>query len=210
MDMKRKLHLFSLLFLAAFLLAPVRTMAQVTIGNYTYTFSGDDATITASSLTSGDIVIPTTVSYNGKTYNVTAINYSTVLFNNGYGQKITSIKGESIKSIIGGSNGMHNQSNAIPMLLCNNSEDITSVSFPQLVWLKNCMFLYRANSLTSVYLPSLENIENCFSAFAECTSLTSIDLPKLKQIRGIECLYDLPALVFITIEQPKLIRNIRV
>ena len=90
MDMKRKLHLFSLLFLAAFLLAPVRTMAQVTIGDYTYTFSGDDATITASSLTSGDIVIPTTVSYNGKTYNVTAINYSTVLFKNGYGQKITS------------------------------------------------------------------------------------------------------------------------
>ena len=199
--MKRKLHLFSLLFLAAFLLAPVRTMAQVTIGNYTYTFSGDDATITASSLTSGDIVIPTTVSYNGKTYNVTAINYSTVLFNNGYGQKITSIKGESIKSIIGGSNGMHNQSNAIPMLLCNNSEDITSVSFPQLVWLKNCMFLYRANSLTSVYLPSLENIENCFSAFAECTSLTSIDLPKLKQIRGIECLYDLPALVSLKLPE---------
>ena len=73
--MKRKLHLFSLLFLAAFLLVPVRTMAQVTIGNYTYTFSGDDATITASSLTSGDIVIPTTVSYNGKTYNVTAISF---------------------------------------------------------------------------------------------------------------------------------------
>ena len=199
--MKRKLHLFSLLFLATFLLAPVRTMAQVTIGDYTYTFSGDDATITASSLTSGDIVIPTTVSYNGKTYNVTAINYSTVLFKNGYGQKITSIKGESIKSIIGGYNGMQNQSNYIPMLLCNNSEDITSVSFPQLVLLKNCMFLYRANSLTSVYLPSLENIENCFSAFAECTSLTSIDLPKLKQIRGIECLYDLPALVSLKLPE---------
>ena len=95
MDMKRKLHLFSLLFLAAFLLAPVRTMAQVTIGNYTYTFSGDDATITASSLTSGDIVIPTTVSYNGKTYNVTAISFSSTLFKGAP----TSIKGESIKSI---------------------------------------------------------------------------------------------------------------
>ena len=37
---------------------PVKLMAQVEVGDYTYTFSGSEATIRASSLTTGHIVIP--------------------------------------------------------------------------------------------------------------------------------------------------------
>ena len=77
--MKQKLHLFSLLLLAVGLLAPAKAMAQVVIGNFTYTFSGNEATVTASSLTSGDIVIPETVVYGGNTYNVTALSYDNTL-----------------------------------------------------------------------------------------------------------------------------------
>ena len=198
--MKRKLHLFSLLFLAAFLLAPVRTMAQVTIGNYTYTFSGDDATITASSLTSGDIVIPTTVSYNGKTYNVTAINYSTVLFKNGYGQKITSIKGESIKSITGGSDAT-GVSFYTPgyMLLCEDFSSCTSVDFPHLVSLKNCTLINDNNVMTSLSLPELENIEGCYKFVSGCPQLSSISLPKLRSIDARDAFTYLSALTTLSL-----------
>ena len=201
--MKRKLHLFSLLFLAAFLLAPVRTMAQVTIGDYTYTFSGDDATITASSLTSGDIVIPTTVSYNGKTYNVTAINYSTVLFNNWNGQKITSIKGESIKSITGGQSYNAGMASIYmnKMDFCSSYDGCISIDFPHLKELKNCSFLRRANSLTSLNLPLLESIEHCYQVFTECSSLASINLSMLKRIDASQCLYQLPALTSLELPE---------
>ena len=101
--MNRKLHLLFLLLFVVSLFTPFGVMAQVTIGDYTYTFSGDDATITASSLTSGDIVIPETVTYDNKTYNVTAISYKQVLFNG----TPNSITGKSIKSISGGEAGQH-------------------------------------------------------------------------------------------------------
>ena len=198
--MKRKLHLFSLLFLAAFLLAPVRTMAQVTIGNYTYTFSGDDATITASSLTSGDIVIPTTVSYNGKTYNVTAINYSTVLFKNGYGQKITSIKGESIKSITGG----QSYGPAIYMSnmdFCNYYDGCISIDFPHLKELKDCAFIHDDNDLTTVGFPELETIDLCCEFLYKCPKLASISLPKLKSMTGGEIIHKLSSLTSLSLPE---------
>ena len=95
--MKRKLHLFSLLFLAAFLLAPVRTMAQVTIGNYTYTFSGTEATDEKISPLSANVIIPSTVTYGSTTYNVTTlVNFPTETDNN----TITSVSAPSIKKII--------------------------------------------------------------------------------------------------------------
>ena len=78
--MKCKLHLFSWLLFAMALLAPVKTMAQVQIGNFTYIFSGTEATIVASTLTGGNIVIPETVVRGGKTYPVTALKYNTMLF----------------------------------------------------------------------------------------------------------------------------------
>lgn len=198
--MKRKLHLFSLLFLAVFLLAPGRTMAQVIIGNYTYTFSGDDATITASSLTSGDIVIPTTVSYNGKTYNVTAINYSSVLFKNGYGQKITSIKGESIKSITGG------QSYALAIYMgkmdfCNYYDGCISIDFPHLKELKDCAFIHDDNDLTTVSFPELETIDLCCEFLYNCPKLASVSLPKLKSMTGGEIIHKLPSLTSLSLPE---------
>ena len=199
--MKRKLHLFSLLFLAAFLLAPVRTMAQVTIGNYTYTFSGDDATITASSLTSGDIVIPTTVSYNGKTYNVTAISFGRgALFKNNSYAKITSITGKSIRTITGGSDAT-GVSSYTPgyMLLCEDFSSCTSVDFPHLVSLKNCTLINDNNVMTSLSLPELENIEGCYKFVSSCPQLSSISLPKLRSIDARNAFTYLSALTTLSL-----------
>ena len=189
--MKRKLHLFSLLFLAAFLLAPVRTMAQVTIGDYTYTFSGDDATITASSLTSGDIVIPTTVSYNGKTYNVTAISFSSTLFKGAP----TSIKGESIKSIVG-------NTTQYDLPLCSQFTNCVSIDFPQLVLLKRCSLLFDDPVITSIYFPELKNIDACQNLFRNLSALSSIRLPKLVTIKKcIGVIYELPTLQVLDIPE---------
>ena len=195
--MKRKLHLFSLLFLAAFLLAPVRTMAQVTIGNYTYTFSGDDATITASSLTSGDIVIPTTVSYNGKTYNVTAISFSSRLFKGAP----TSIKGESIKSITGGKNAILNWTSYDAIQLCNQYSSCTSIDFPHLKTLRNCEFVKGANDLEVANFPELETIDGCTNIFVACTKLSSLILPKLKSIYAEGFIVSLPSLVYLELPE---------
>ena len=51
---------------------------------------------------------------------------------------------------------------------------------------------------------------NLQGAFANCTSLNLITIPKNVETIEAEAFYNWPITVFITIEQPKLIRNIRV
>ena len=87
--------LFAVLLLA---LAPYKADAQVQIGNFSYTFSGNEATITQCHLSSGAIVFPETVQHGGKTYNVTAIQFTGYSFISG---SPTSITGNSIKRITG-------------------------------------------------------------------------------------------------------------
>ena len=66
--MKRKHYILSLLAL----LASINAFAAVTIGNFGYEFSGDEATVTWVGATRS-IDIPSTVTYDGKTYTVTRI-----------------------------------------------------------------------------------------------------------------------------------------
>ncbi len=195
--MKQKLHLFSLLLLAVALLAPAKAMAQVVIGNFTYTFSGNEATVTASSLTSGDIVIPETVVYGSNTYNVTALSYDNTLFKG----SPTSITGNSIKSITGGDDGLSPMFYPDKMNLCTHFENCASINFPHLVSLKKCIFMIGNNALTTLSLPELETIERCAYFLYNCSLLSSVSLPKLKKISGNMNFYQLSALTTLSLPE---------
>ena len=175
--MKQKLHLFSLLLLAVALLAPAKAMAQVVIGNFTYTFSGNEATVTASSLTSGAAVIPETVVYNSKTYNVTAIAFNQTLFKSTAVGGVSSVTGKSIKTITG-AYSMTNTGGggSVNMFFDANCG---SVNFPKLKVLKNCGF--GPITSASVSFPELEIIEGVSDFLCDAT-LTSVSLPKLKKL----------------------------
>lgn len=203
--MKQKLHLFSLLLLAVALLAPAKAMAQVVIGNFTYTFSGNEATITASSLTSGDIVIPETVVYGGNTYNVTALSYDNTLFKG----SPTSITGNSIKSITGGDDGLSSTFYPHKMRLCDRFKNCASINFPHLVSLKKCVFMTDNNALTTLSLPELETIEQCAYFLYDCSLLSSVSLPKLKKISAYQSFYRLPALTTLSLPELTEISNCR-
>lgn len=203
--MKQKLHLFSLLLLAVGLLAPAKAMAQVVIGNFTYTFSGNEATVTASSLTSGDIVIPETVVYGGNTYNVTALSYDNTLFKG----SPTSITGNSIKSITGGDDGLSLTFYPHKMRLCDGFYSCTSINFPHLVSLKKCIFMIRNDVLTTLSLPELETIEQCAYFLYDCSLLSSVSLPKLKKISAYQSFYRLPALTTLSLPELTEISNCR-
>ena len=66
-----------LLLLLVALLPMIASAYQAKIGGIYYDFSGDNATVTYqneySSGYSGEVVIPESVAYNGKTYSVTSI-----------------------------------------------------------------------------------------------------------------------------------------
>ena len=191
--MKRKLHLFSLLFLAAFLLAPVRTMAQVTIGNYTYTFSGTEATVEKISPLSANAIIPSTVTYGSTTYNVTTlVNFPTETDNS----TITSISAPSIKKIIS-DNYLRNTR------LLYKQQNLSSVSFPLLETIDGINVFQKLPKLTTLSLPSLTTIdENAAYCISGLNALTSISLPKLSIIKGNNSLCGLPQ--FTSLSFPEL------
>ena len=174
--MKRKLHLFSLLFLAAFLLAPVRTMAQVTIGNYTYTFSGTEATVEKISPLSANVIIPSTVTYGSTTYNVTTlVNFPTETDNN----TITSVSAPSIKKIISDIYVRNTR-------LLYKQQNLSSVSFPMLETIDGINVFQELPKLTTLSLPSLTTIdENASKCISDLSALTSLSLPRLSIIKGV-------------------------
>ena len=174
--MKRKLHLFSLLFLAAFLLAPVRMMAQVTIGNYTYTFSGTEATVEKISPLSANVIIPSTVTYGSTTYNVTTlVNFPTGAENN----TITSVSAPSIKKIISDIYLRNSR-------LLYKQQNLSSVSFPLLETIDGINVFQELPKLTTLSLPSLTTIdENASKCISDLSALTSLSLPRLSIIKGV-------------------------
>ena len=87
----------------------------------------------------------------------------------------------------------------------SSCELLTSIIIPNSVTNIGSSAFSRCESLTSINIPnSVTNIGS--SAFSYCESLTSIKIPKSVTNIGSYALN----IVFITIEQPKLIRNIRV
>ena len=182
--MKRLLFLFALT-----LLGVVQSFAYTAkIDGIYYNFSGDNATVTYlaypsnSSAYSGDVVIPSTVEYNGTTYNVTSID-SYAFYNC---SSLTSIDIPSSVTSIGNS-AFYNCSSLtsieIPSSVTSigsnafqNCSSLTSIEIPSSVTSIGNSAFYACSSLTSIEIPSsVTSIGN--SAFYYCSSLTSIEIP---------------------------------
>jgi len=180
--------LFAVLLLA---LAPHKADAQVQIGNFSYTFSGNEATITQCHLSSGAIVFPETVQHGGRTYNVTAIQFTGYSFISG---SPTSITGNSIKRITGPVDITIYTGNG-QFCSCDN---LTAVSFPKLETLSMCGLIQSAPKLTSVSFPLLEKIDGV-TFLTSCVMLSSVDLPKLREMYSSNSLSNLPNLATLNL-----------
>mgnify|MGYP004499889745 FL=1 len=155
-----------------------------------YKLDGSD---TANNHVSGDVVIPSSVEYNGTTYNVTAINELTFL---GCGNLTSITIPNSITDIYGsafsGCSGLtsinvasgNTHYSSADGVLYNISQD-TLIAYPGAKTSLNILsstttISYGAvagcNNLTSITIPN--NITSILSgAFADCRNLTSITIP---------------------------------
>ena len=195
-------HLFQLsLLLLAFLLPATALAHDFEVDGIYYQVIGSQATVTnrgtASSLNNndypGDVNIPPTVTYNGKTYSVTAISHSAF-----YGcSKMTSITIPNSISSIGyyqtfdGCTGLssikvandnpyydsRNNCNAIIETASNKLiAGCKNTVIPNTVTSIGNFAFYQCSSLTSIDIPnSVTSIGH--SAFNGCSSLASIDIP---------------------------------
>ena len=157
-----------LLLLVAFL--PIVAFAyDAYIDGIYYDFSGYEAIVTYEDMDiygmqpisdySGSIVIPSTVTYNGRTYTVTSIGYGAFWACSG----LTSI------TIPGSVTSIGNY--AFP-----SCSGLTSITIPGSVTsIGDCAFA-SCRGLTSITIPnSVTNIG--YNAFSGCSSLTSITIP---------------------------------
>ena len=164
------------------------------------------AVTTGSNAYSGAVIIPSTVTYNGKTYSVTSIeNYTfyyctnltsiilpesvTSIGNNafGYCEKLTSINiPEGVTSI-----EYHT------FYACSN---LTSITIPEGVTSIGGHAFYGCSSLTSITLPvNVTSIGNY--AFAYCESLTAITIPEGVTSIGGHAFFGCSGLTSITIPE---------
>ncbi len=136
-----------------------------------YNFSGDEATVTYQTYQpgserpwlsdySGSVVIPSSVTYNGKTYRVTSIG-EYAFFG---GRDLTSITiPESVTSI--GNVAFYGCSSLNSITIPNSVTDIYDGAF------EGC------SSLTSITIPN--SVTDIYpSAFRDCSSLTSVTIPE--------------------------------
>ena len=179
------------------ILATSNTYAQAsfeTIDGLRYLIDSDAkiATLTANNgdeKYSGDIVVPEKVkASDGVEYPVTAFGDNA--FKECGGLKSVTIP-SSVTSL--GSNCFE---------MCSG---LTSLTIPSSVTSLGNWCFYNCSGLTSLTIPSSVTSLG-FCCFYNCSDLTSITIPSSVTYLGSCCFY----YVFITIEQPKLIRNIRV
>lgn len=171
-------HFFRMMLVASLSVLPCFVNAQTTIGSFTYTFSGTEATIVSTSLSgNGAVVFPETVQYGGVTYTVTAIDFSAQK-RRFMGGSPTSITGNSIKSITGGADMLaYSINSAGDFVLFYN---VTSIQFPKLETIRNCSFT-GSSSLTSISLPALKKVVGV-EFLNNCQNLTSVNMPLLEEI----------------------------
>ena len=161
------------------------------IGEIYYNFSGTEARVTYNSFSfdgsgnssaySGNVVIPESVTYDGKTYSVTTIGISAFSGCTG----LTSITIPN--SVIG-----------IGSSAFSGCTGLTSITIPNSVTsIDNCTF-QGCTSLTSITIPnSVTNIE--WGMFANCSGLTSVTIPNNVTKIGSQAFYNCTGLSSITI-----------
>ena len=126
-----------------------------------YNFSGDEATVTMNGIVrySGSVIIPESVTYEGKTYSVTSIGLSA--FDGCSG--LTSIT-------------IPNSVTSIGIKAFADCTSLTSITIPNSVTSIGSDAFSHCSGLTSITIPnSVTSIGNF--AFSDCTSLTSITIP---------------------------------
>jgi len=137
---------------------------------------------------SGDIVIPSTIDYNGESYQVTSID-NNVFYLRRY---LTSIS-------------IPNSVTHIGMAAFWGCESLTSVNIPTGVTTIEPGSFGNCKSLTSINIPDgVTSIK--FAAFSGCSSLTSINIPDGMTSIGVYTFQNCSSLTSITL--PKNIRSI--
>ena len=180
--------LSSLILLA--LLPVVASAYDAYIDGIYYSFSGDDAIVTyyendegSVPKYSGDVVIPSSVTYNGKTYSVTRISNSAF----GGCSGLTSVTIPNSVTRIG----------TIAFAYCSK---LTSITIPESVTYLESEIFYKCSNLASVTIKgNVPSIEEC--TFRECSKLTTIVLPNSLKFIGSEAFKDCTSLTSITIPE---------
>ena len=154
-----------------------------------YDLSGTKATVVAGDIKySGKVVIPSTVNYNGKTYEVTAIAASafkdcTSLTAATIPNSVTSIGEDTFKgctalrTVTINNDALVSESRSYknPLSTIFGSQVTTYIIGSEVSCIGNSAF-YECSSITSIVIPnSVTTINN--AAFAYCTGLTSIEIP---------------------------------
>ena len=152
----------------------------------------------------GEVIIPSTVTYNGTTYSVTTIKERTFydcssLTSVTIPNSVTSIGGEafagcsSLTSVT-----IPNSVTSIGDYAFFHCSSLTSITIPNSVTSIGSEAFYGCSSLTSVTIPnSVTSIGN--DAFYGCSSLTSITIPNSVTSIGSEAFYGCSSLTSVTI-----------
>jgi len=182
-----------LTFLFAVLLSIVGTKVfayDAYIGNgIYYNFSGDEAEVTSGDYKySGNVVIPASVTYNGKTYCVTSIGWSAF-------EGCSSLTSVTIPGSV----------TSIGDYAFYGCSGLTSVTIPNSVTSIGYCAFYGCSGLTSVTIPnSVTSIG--FAAFYGCSGLTSVTIGNSVTSIGDLAFYNCSSLTSITI--PESVTNI--
>ena len=179
--MKKKF--FTLLLAVA---ASIGTMfaEKVQIGDLYYNLDATNQTAEVTSSSdkySGAIVIPSSVTYNSKTFSVTSIGGSAF----SYCRSLTSVTIPNSVTSIGGS-------------AFYDCTGLTSVTIPNSVTSIGANAFEGCSGLTSVTIPnSVTSIRS--GAFSNCTSLTSVTIPNSVTSIGNKVFYKCKSLTSVTI-----------
>ena len=160
-------HLIKLSLLLALLLPATATAHDFVVDGIYYNINGTDATVTYkgtynwqySDRYTGDVTIPSVVSYNGTTYSVTSIGNSAFYGCTG----LTSVT-------------IPNSVTSIGNYAFYDCSGLTSVTIPNSVASISGYAFYRCQSLTSLTIGnSVTSIGG--RAFQDCIGLTSVTIP---------------------------------
>ena len=180
-------------FIFAALLPMVASAYDACVNGIYYSFSGDEATVTyyededldvgAVPKYSGNVVIPSSVTYNGKTYSVTQIDE--VAFSGCSGLTSVTIP-SSIKGI--GSGAFYG---------CGK---LTSITIPESVTTLGSDAFFGCSSLASATIKgNLKCLEE--TTFRGCSKLTTVNLPGSLTLIGLYAFQDCTSLATITIPE---------
>ena len=206
-------HLLTFLLLLLALLTPATANAHdFEVDGIYYNINGTNATVTYrgayssqySNEYSGSVTIPSTVTYNGITYSVTAIGYYAFYGCSG----LTSVTIPNSVTTVGekafyGCSGLTsvtipNSVTTIGYSAFNGCSGLTGVTIPNSVTAIGNYTFYGCSGLTSVTIPnSVTTIGE--EAFYGCSGLTRVTIPNSVTTIGKEAFYGCSGLTRVTI-----------